>query len=369
MKNGNPVNLRGFDLGVASASIYDHAPQLHANFARITVPWSDVEPTAPTGKPGHLKHHWATGYLNMLDQEVQELGAQGVQVLIDFHQYHWSPYFAQAQCTPGNSKCYAEGIPAWFYANRYPDSKAAASVAKADWWSTGRRTSLFYYSQFAEMMARRYGHQANVIGYEAFNEPHFGRLPDNTQSTNLSLGWQHQIARVIHAVDPSRVVVVMCRGGGEGVGTANLAQFRGEKIALDFHDYYNGDPGTGLNAAGDDWTPSWEATHNQTLDPTTGYTGTEAAQASVLGVPIQAARKAGIPLIVGEWGIHEETPHADTYTSQMLNLFAQNNISWSRWILAPGDGFNMLGATTGDPPDRQGLQIGANLAADPTLGR
>ena len=54
------------------------------------------------------------------------------------------------------------------------------------------------------------------------------------------------------------------------------------------------------------------------------------------------ARKVGIPLLVGEWGIHTGDAHADIYTSQMLDVLAQEGICWTRWILAPGDGFNLL---------------------------
>ncbi len=52
------------------------------------------------------------------------------------------------------------------------------------------------------MMARRYGHDANVVGYEIFNEPHVGHLPDDTPTTDLVLAWEAQIYRVMHAVDP-----------------------------------------------------------------------------------------------------------------------------------------------------------------------
>ena len=86
--------------------------------------------------------------------------------------------------------------------------------------------------------AARYGKFANVVGYEIFNEPHAGHLPDTTGTTNTILAWENQIYTSMHAVDPARTMFIMCRGGGEGVGTADLGQFgKGAKIALDFHDY------------------------------------------------------------------------------------------------------------------------------------
>ena len=363
MASGQPVQLRGYDVGVSSPPIYDQAAELSANFVRITVPWSEIEPTKPTGPTGNLTHHWNTAELDSLDREVQDLGSQGVQVLIDFHQFHWSPYFAQAECKDGVSTCRATGVPSWFYEGRYPDSRQGESSAETDFWTTDRKASLYYYSAYAEMMARRYSHDANVIGYEIFNEPHSGHLPDTTATTNTILSWENQIYKVMHAVDPARTMFVMCRGGGEGIGTANLAQFgSGAKIALDFHDYYNGEPGTGMNDQGDDWVPSWAATHNQNLDSSTGYTGSQAAQAAVLQVPIDASTKAGIPMIVGEWGIHADATNADVYTNQMLSLFQSTGVSFSRWVLSPGNGFNLL--TQGRPhePNSQALQMQTALA-------
>ncbi len=362
MKNGQPTVLEGYDLSVTGQSVYKNAAELNANFARITVAWSQVEPTKPTGPVGHLTHHWDSALLTELDDEVAGLGAQGIQVLIDFHQFHWSPYYAQLECKTGVAACHATGVPTWFYAGRYPQTKVGESAAKAAFWGSERKTSLFYYAAFAEMMARRFGHDPNVVGYEIFNEPHVGHLPDSTSTTNTVLAWQAQIYKVMHAVDPQRTMFVMCRGGAEGVGTANLNQFGpNPHIALDFHDYYNGVPGTGFDAAGDNWAPSWIATHNQDLDPIKGYVGTEAAQNAVLQVPIDAAKKADIPLLVGEWGIHKDDAHAGTYTSQMLEAFAKDDLSWARWVLAPGHGFNLLDPIRPHAPSSQALQVAQGI--------
>src|SRR5919201_3907668 len=123
------------------------------------------------------------------------------------------------------------------------------------------------------------------------------------------LGWQAQIRRVIRAVDPTRTVFVMCRGGGEGVGTASLKAFGSlDHLALDYHDYFNGVPGIGLTPDGNDWTPSLAATHNQR---STQYVGTEDAQAKVLAVPLQRTREWRIPPPLGGGGIHtkKSPPH------------------------------------------------------------
>ena len=354
---GRPTVLRGFDVAVGSPSVYHEAAALGANFVRIYVGWSQIEPTRPTGPHGSV-HHWNEPLLGELDREVSDLRSDGVNVLIDFHQFHWSPYYAQAECKP-DTACKASGIPAWFYEGRYPDTKSGEARAKTSFWTTESRESLYYYAAFAAMMARRYGHYPNVVGYEIFNEPHTGDLPDATSTTNTVLRWEGQIARVLHAVDPTRAAVVMCRGGGEGIGTADLGVVGDlAHVALDFHDYYNGLPGTGLDAQGDNWTPSWQATHNQ--DTPGPYQGSEQAQAAVLAVPVRVAQRYNVPLLVGEWGIHNGTPDSNVYQQQMLGLFARDHVSWARWTLGTGGGFALLDGYGTPTPDasqlRQALQ-------------
>ncbi len=66
-----------------------------------------------------------------LDQEVQALQRLHVNVLIDYHQFHWSPYFAQATCKAGKTVCRASGVPAWFYSGgRFAATKSGVSQSR-----------------------------------------------------------------------------------------------------------------------------------------------------------------------------------------------------------------------------------------------
>ena len=99
----------------------------------------------------------------------------GVNVLIDFHQFHWSPYFAKVECKANVAVCNASGIPGWYYADgRFPDTKRGESDAKKAFWTSEAARSEDAYAAFAGMMAKRYADDPNVVGYEVFNEPHPG---------------------------------------------------------------------------------------------------------------------------------------------------------------------------------------------------
>jgi endoglycosylceramidase len=356
---GRQVFLRGVDVAVGNPNVYELAPQLHVNFVRIVAPWSEFEPRAPT----HGVHHWDMSELHQLDQEVRFFRRARINVLIDFHQFHWSPYFVGHHCA-ATGQCTARGIPAWFYANgRFPDSGSGQRAAEAAFWTTERHASQDDYAAFAAMMARRYAGYPNVVGYEIINEPPPGDLgAESEKATQTMLRWQVPIRNVLRTVDPGRTVFVMCNGGGQGVGGAQIGPIFGnlDHLALDFHDYYNGAPGTGFDSSGNWWVPSWAGTHNQ---KTTAYTGSLENQRAVLTVAVDRTRHWKIPLLVGEWGIHSGTPGSAAYQSQMLSLFDQYGVSYARWELSAGGGFGLYTGSGAITPEA--VQLSSALAANP----
>src|SRR5690242_14605037 len=79
---GSPVYLRGFDAtGYAAA-----AADLGANFVRVPIYWSELEPTPPVGG----RHLWDPVALASLDARVAAFAAKGINVLLDLHQSGWS---------------------------------------------------------------------------------------------------------------------------------------------------------------------------------------------------------------------------------------------------------------------------------------
>jgi hypothetical protein len=320
---GTPVVLRGVDVYPgASAPV----AAVGANFARIFVPWSSVEPDAPVDGV----HSWSTSVLSAVDASVSALEAQGIAVEIDMHQCGWSPYFNVGGCS--------NGVPAWYYADgRFPATGLGEADAKAAFWTTEAAKSEAAYTAFAQMMVQRYSGYPNVIGFGIFNEPQPGSLGATTDATNAMIRWQADVGAALRQVDTTRILFFMCRSGAEGITTADLSPLAGlGPVALDFHDYFNGVPGYGYDASGDNWSPSWALTHNQT---STNYQGTEAAQESVLDVAVAKTQTAGIPLLVGEWGVRKDDSGAAAYQTQMLDLLARYRISAARWDIGTTDLF------------------------------
>src|SRR4051812_10622606 len=154
-QKGAPVLLRGVNARSLDPVEYQQAVALHANFVRLPVYWSRIEPNAPTG----TRHFYSPSELAQIDAEVKYLRAHHVNVLIDFHQYYWSPYFA---ARPGIAPL---GLPAWLYQNgKYPPTAPGRFQAIADFYSDPALDKA--YAGFVTMMVKRYSQSPNVVGYE-----------------------------------------------------------------------------------------------------------------------------------------------------------------------------------------------------------
>jgi endoglycosylceramidase len=344
-QNGLPIVLRGVNQqGGAGVQSNGMALTLGSNFVRILAPWSTVEDTAPVGGI----HAWNQTYLQRLDEQVSWYEDHGVNVLIDFHQYKWSPYFGSGET----------GIPGWFYNDvrpgLYPRTGEGVKQAMGDWWTdaVGRQD----YLAFVRMMVSRYGSHANVVGYEVLNEPMVGNLGETHASTQAVISWEAPIVNAIRLRDPARAVFFMLRGGGDnGLENADFARFGPmTNLVLDLHDYYNGLYGSGFTPDQEGWAPSWDATHNQNfLD----YHGSEDALAANLESAVNRTRRLGIPLVVGEWGAQTADTGVIEFQHHLLSVMTRYGLSWARWNLGQGsDPFTLLTRTKSFNP------VGADLA-------
>jgi hypothetical protein len=344
-QTGLPVVLRGVNQqGGAGVQSNGLALSLGSNFVRILAPWSTVEDTAPVGG----LHTWNEAYLQRLDEQVSWYEDHGVNVLIDFHQYKWSPYFGSGET----------GVPGWFYNDvrpgLYPKTDDGMKEAMSDWWTdaVGRAD----YLAFVRMMVNRYGSHANVVGYEVFNEPMVGNLGETHASTQAVVSWEAPIVNAIRLRDPERAVFFMLRGGGDnGIVNADFAKFGPmTNLVLDLHDYYNGLYGSGFTADQEGWVPSWDATHNQNfLD----YHGSEDALVANLQPAVNRTRQLGIPLVVGEWGAQTADSGVLDFQHHLLSVMTRYGLSWARWNLGQGsDPFTLL------TPAKSFNPVGADLA-------
>jgi aryl-phospho-beta-D-glucosidase BglC (GH1 family) len=320
-QSGNPVYLRGFNAN--SSMGYKKAAGMGANFVRIPVYWSDLELAPPVGGV----HTWDATQLAALDAEVQTLQSQNVNVLIDFHQTGWSPYFTSITKD-------ARGMPAWLYGSGYfpqPVSQLGLGLAKKDF--ATNPAILPYYEAYMQMLINRYSSYPNVVGYELYNEPQPGKLKSTHDGTQALIAFQAQLLQFVRSLDPQRTVFVSVRQGGNlGFLNADVSAWGSlSNLAIDVHDYFNGlDAPYGYSADTETWYPNHDAV---VTDYETSYVGTEANQLRILDQLLAKTNQWGVPLLVGEWGARWDDPGLLEYQRQMLDAFRQRKLSWTRWAL------------------------------------
>jgi Cellulase (glycosyl hydrolase family 5) len=347
-RSGHPIVLRGVDVAAGdNQAIQNQVAALGANFVRVHVCWSQLEPTAPSGGT----HNWNQALLASMATQVAWYQAHNINVLIDLHQFNWSSYFSGRGC----------GIPAWFYSQieegRYPPSGNGLIQAMHAFYTDPAAISL--YTDLAQMVAAHFDSYPAVVGYEVLNEPYGKNSHSGTQDV---ISFEAGIRSALAAVDPARTVFVMTRyGGDKGLLDADFSPFGSRShLALDYHDYYSGVPGTGMSFDDENWSPDWAATH---LHTTTDYHGTLSAQQAMLDYPLHKSWDLGIPVLIGEWGARRDDQNGAAYQAQMLSIMGQEGLSWARWSMSGNDMFGIL--TRQGQPTADFTQLQTALGSTP----
>lgn len=316
--DGTPIVLRGVNIA-GSASLDPIATTMGANLVRLVTPWSDIEA---------VRGRYDTA---ALVSRIKAFADRGTNVLVDFHQFNWSPYFGGG------------GIPLWYYSDkRFSTSESGA--AKAAFWTTEKSRNQPLYHDFISAVMTACQDQPNVVGYEIINEPQPGKLGNTHAATQAIFDWQAPFASQIRSADPHRTVFFQTRQGGcLGAKNVSIASWGNlDRCCLDLHNYFQGRDGTGYTTDQEAWQPGDRTkTHNQ---ESTNYQGTEANQWKVLGFHFARTQGWGIPLLVGEWGVRRDDVHGATYMTQMFDLLRKYRINWTYWSLGRQDIFATLNA-------------------------
>ena len=342
---GAPVYLRGFDAIGYPAKAAD----LGANFVRMPVYWSDIEPSPPVGG----RHSWNEAALAAIDDRVAAFSARGINVLLDFHQSGWSSYFTALTVN-------AQGIPSWFYSSEFfpfPATQKGLGQARADFFTNP--ATIPYYQAFVDLLVRRYRSYSNVVGYELFNEPPSGALGQNHAATQAVIAWEAGMLRFVRSLDSARTIFLFVRQGGDlGFLNADLSALGSlANVAIDLHDYFVGlDAPYGYSADTETWYPSDKATHVQFES---SYEGTYSNQLRLIDRVLARTNAWKVPLLVGEWGARFDDPGLLHYQADMLAVFRERRLSWARWMLTNNGSLGVLNADGSYSP--AALQIQQDL--------
>ena len=161
------------------------------NAVRVVVYWSDIEKNK-----GVIDE---TFFLNYLDPLINWCEKYRVYVIIDLHQWNWSPYWD------------GYGVPT-FYVNMYPNSSDGMTQCALDFWA-GVGPGAIAKQRFVEIwryIANRYNSRNVIAAYDLFNEPYAFYNSYEYRYTfwpQVMKFFNEQLVPAIRAVDPNTIII------------------------------------------------------------------------------------------------------------------------------------------------------------------
>lgn len=161
-----------------------------ATVVRIPIAWANLEPS---------KGDYAAAAFARVEQIVGWAARAGLLVVLDMHQYDWSP------CFGGN------GVPAWAVPGCVDTNLGGAAVAAA----TGAETYFWAHLSLQRDLAAVWakvvsdvGSVPSVLGYDLFNEPPAGLVPPEVFESTVLPRFYRILGRAIRKVQPRSLLFV-----------------------------------------------------------------------------------------------------------------------------------------------------------------
>ena len=186
-----------------------------------------------------------------------------------------------------------------------------------------------------KLLAQRYRDEPAVVAYDLVNEP-------DTRDRNRMLDMYSTIIGWLREVDPDRIAVVENPWGSMSMapGFADERHLTHRRnVVYSYHDYYAGDRDRATISAGFD--AHGLPLPGATVDGSTGYPelGDAADHAAQLGAHMEFARRADVPLWIGEFGISFEATNAREWIADKLALFRRTGVGYTWWYYSCGEKF------------------------------
>lgn len=204
---GNEVKLSGFNIH-SVPSPTDPEPYRIAeddikwisgkgfNCVRVVIYWSDFEPTQGVYKEAFFSDH--------LDPIISWCEKYGVYIILDMHQWQWSPWFTSLLGE-------AYGFPTWA-CNMYPQLDEGMEQCAVDFWKDvgqGAITKAKFVDAW-RFVANRYKGKNVIAAYQLFNDPigfSNGRAHALEMGSYMMDLYNNILVPAIRAVDPDTICI------------------------------------------------------------------------------------------------------------------------------------------------------------------
>ncbi len=328
---GRTVVLRGMNLaGAHKAPPYFgfHQPADYARVrsdwgldsVRFLVTWSAIEPT---------RGNYDDGYLNELDKRIGWAEDANLLVVVDMHQDLYGLGFG------------GDGAPRWTC-----DEQAYAAFKPATPWYLGYLDpnllkcvdglyrDMDLQSHLAEAwrrVAERLVHHANVIGFDALNEPHWGTYSFASYEPDVLAPLYERLVRSVRSAAP-HWVAFMEPGSSRNLGLpTRLLPFSFGDVVYSPHSYdADAEAGKGFDAAHRD----------RILQNLVDYSN--------------EAGSLNAALWIGEYGGMPSTPGIKEYMRAQFDAAGAVGAGTAYWAYDKSDGYGFLAPDGSEKPELAG---------------
>jgi endoglucanase len=181
---------------------------------------------------------------------------------------------------------------------------------------------------WASLAARYQGMPNNLVSFNPLNEPDSKVKPEDHRAVI------ERIATAIRAKDPQRLIVC----DGRAWATAPPTELIGLDVAAALHDY-NPMPLTHYKASWVNWDETWP----EPVWPLKKNDGKYVVRATIareLINPWKEFEAKGVGVMVGEFGVYNQTPHrfALSWMNDTLAEFKKAGWGWALWNFTGGFG-------------------------------
>ena len=301
------VNFVGYELGVFTKHEEEDYARIKSwglNLVRLPIAWQYLEPEPNV---------YNSSYLDYVERDLSWARKYGIYIILDFHQWHWSPHF--------NFEGRACGLPVWAV-SKYPNTMEGMGRAITDFWlgkgpngSVASEENPSLQNRFVHMwrlVASRFKNDPCVAAYDLFNEPYRsdnlyegGLTPFQTAEYLYPL--YYTLIGAIREVDARHVIIYEPVGGWD-VPSVRMLLYG--NIALSFHCY----------------------DYHSTYDGNTTKLEDNFEKKFLLSPSPNPISDWDLPIYLGEFGTCLEYPNSSSWLVDMLTIFSSHQLLyWTFW--------------------------------------
>jgi len=281
------VNVRARYTSDINKSDFEQIKSWGFNTVRLRIYWEFIEPTftgweTPTYNGDYLE--------NYVDKQISFAIEHGLYIILDMHQWNWSPRFGGV------------GVPSWTCL-QYDNDLNGRNFAITDFWQN--ETLITHFIKMWKYVAKRYNSETMLIGYDLFNEPALGNL-DKPQCADIVFPFYENLIDAVRIVDNNHMFFY---NPVEGWDLDFAKKVNRTNVVYSPHCYRGSEI----------------------------YDGDKEYLKEPFAIAYNQAILWNVPIFIGEFGTALSSPTYSEWLMDVTDILDEYNIGWAWWTYGKSD--------------------------------